>query len=84
MNRVYIASYDGRIFFADQNSTCFELLEYESNEKNVEVKRLSASDWCVWVVTSNCLLFVFPLKLDTPIEHLEITYENQVCYQNKI
>jgi hypothetical protein len=81
MNRIYIASYDGRIFFADQNSTTFELLEYSDSNKYVtSVKRLSACDWCLWVVSSHYGLYVYPFKLDTPIEHVEVTYENQVFF----
>ena len=80
MNRLYITSYDGRIFFAEQTSKSFELLEYESDENAIKVKKMSSSDWCLWAVSSQFKLYLNVLRLDTPYEHEEITYENQRRY----
>ena len=79
MNRMYITSYDGRIFFAEPSSKSFELLDFHpANEHSVKVKHLSSCEWCLWAISAQFGVFVFVFKLNTPIEHQEVTYENQV------
>ncbi|CAF0910386.1 unnamed protein product, partial [Brachionus calyciflorus] len=81
MNRAYIVSNDGRIFYAEPDSNSFNLLEYNTtNINNVKIKRVSSSPWCLWSISSNLNLYLFVYLLDTPFEHQEITYENQRRY----
>lgn len=79
MNRIYVLSNDGRIFFAEPSSNSFELLDYiETSGSMIKTKRLSSSPWCFWSITSKFRVKLFVYLLDTPLEHQEITFENKV------
>jgi hypothetical protein len=79
MNRIYITSYEGRIFFAEPDSNSFELLQTSNINDSINgVKKLSSSDWCLWAISGQLKLKLFVFKQETPYEHQEITYENQV------
>lgn len=75
MNRAYVISHDGRIFFADSNSETFELLE--ANYK-LKFKKLVSCDWGLWAISTSFEIYLFVFKTDTPIDYQEVTYENQV------
>lgn len=75
MNRAYVISQDGRIFFADSNSETFELLE--ENEK-LKFKKLVSCDWGLWAISSTFEIYLYVYKTNTPIDYHEIIYENQV------
>ena len=77
MNRLYLLSNDGRIFFAEAANSYFEPLDvYEHSP--IRVKKLSSSDWCIWTISSTFKVYLYVFKTDTPIQHQEFTYENQV------
>ena len=79
MNRINILSTDGRIFYLDSNSTCFELFETNQlKDSNIKLKKISSSSWCFWCILSNFEIYFFVYQLDTPIKHQVVTYENQV------
>jgi hypothetical protein len=84
MDRIYLLSFDGRIFYAEPNSVSFELLyvkESSSTDANdiiVKVKKLSSCDYCLWAIDSTFNVNLFVFQSDVPIEHQEVTYENQV------
>lgn len=79
MNRLYVISNDGRIFFAEPQSNSFELLDYEEiNENFIKIKKLSSAPWAFWSVSSSFKIYLFVYLLDTPLEHREVCFENQV------
>jgi hypothetical protein len=87
MNRVYVVSQDGRIFFAESNSETFELLEATSynnkhEECSIQVKRLTSCSWALWTISSSFKVYLYIFELDTPYEFQEIIYENQVKTTN--
>jgi len=79
MNRLYVTSHDGRVFFADSDSDTFELLDPQNPTKTL-VKRLSTCSWSIWAVTSNFHLQFYTHTLDTPFTHTFTTFENQRRY----
>lgn len=79
MNRIYLLSTDGRIFFLDPSNSHIELLQTEQlTQTNIKFKKLSSSSWCFWCILANFEVNLFVYQLDTPIKHKVITYENQV------
>lgn len=80
MNRAYIVSNDGLIFYADADSDYLSLLECNESNNIIKVKRLSSSPWCLWTISANFNLYLFVYLLDAPFEHQETTYENQVNF----
>lgn len=77
MDQIYTITYDGRVFTANSTSTSFEPLNSAEDEQ-IKIKRLSSSDYCLWAISSKFELYLYVFKTDIPIEHQEITYENQV------
>ena len=82
MHRLYIVANDGRLFFADSKSNSFELIENHGSSELKPIKRLSASPWCLWCVSAKFDLLLYTYLIDTPLEHQEVAYENQVCYMS--
>lgn len=79
MNRLYVVSTDGRVFYAEHNSRSFENLEIDPSIQNpVKIKKLSSCEWSLWGISTNLRLYLYVFKLDTPYEHIEVTYQNQV------
>lgn len=78
MNRAYIVSNDGLIYYADADSDYLKLLECNQSNNEIKIKKISSCPWGLWAVSSNLNLYLFVFILDAPFEHQEITYENQV------
>lgn len=78
MNRVYIVSNDGLIFYADADSDYLQLLERNESNDDIKIKKISSCPWGLWAISANLNLYLFVFMLDAPFEHQEITYENQV------
>ncbi len=79
MNRLYVTSRDGRVFFADSHSDTFELLDSDS-PCQLRFKRLASCTWSLWAVSATFRLHLCAHELDTPFEHQATTYENQRRY----
>ena len=78
MNRAYVLSNDGRVFYLDPSSTSFDWLETDESSSSIKIKHLSSSDWCLWAISNSFQIYLYVFKLDTPYEFQVTTYENQV------
>lgn len=83
MNRLYIVANDGRLFFSDSQSNSFEPIENLGSDELIAIKRLSTSPWCLWCVSAKFDLCLYTFLIDTPLEHQEVTYENQVLHSSQ-
>ena len=82
MDRIFLVTYDGRVFFAEPNSSWFEPLDEvrENDDEPVRIKKLSPSRYCLWAVSSMFQVHVYVFESEIPIEFQEVTYENQRRY----
>ena len=82
MDRIFLVAFDGRVFFAEPNSTWFEPLDdvRENEDEPVRIKKLSPSRYCLWAISSQFQVNVYVFESDIPIEFQEVTYENQRRY----
>ena len=81
MDRIYLISYDGRLFYVEPNSNSFDYLDLSSsNEEQIKIKKLSPAERSLWTISSTFEVNLIVLESDTPIEYQECTYENQRRY----
>ena len=78
MDRIFLVSYDGRVFYAEPESSWFEPLEEATADAEpVRIKRLSPARHSLWTVSAMFDVHVYVFASDIPIECQETTYENQ-------
>ncbi|XP_022235107.1 tectonin beta-propeller repeat-containing protein-like, partial [Limulus polyphemus] len=71
--KLWITSSLGKVFTLSTQEQSWREVPY----CGVELKRLSATQWCVWGIGSDHQVYVFIPRSDVPIRCWETTYENQ-------
>ena len=68
-----------KLWYAEKTSKFFEPLGMETPQgQQILVKKVSSCEWCIWLISSSFKVYAYVYRLDTPLEHQEVIYHNQV------
>ena len=75
MDRVSFIDLDGKLFITEPPDQGLQELPASKYKR---LNRVSSSDWCFWVVSSDLEVFLHVNSRENPILACVTTYENQV------
>ena len=68
----------GSSFSTENRETVLTRRNSNIVDSPIQIKRISSCKWCLWAISSKYELYLNVFQSDTPIEHQEVIYENEV------
>ena len=81
MDRVLFLDDDGKICYVEPPDVkIHQIFDRALLDQYPSINRISCCEWCLWTINSDFQVCLYVYSRKSPIEAIEITYENQVRY----